>query len=194
MRNRLINVILFTSSVLLSTNLGWAKGTEEQIKDFIDEVAVSLKQAVDRYGEDIATLQEYLDHYPWKGLITDSATSEPATLKHLELNGHGKVVVVRPGERINGTVRCVYDRDRCAAFTYYKVVVGFKDLGPQVTIGHTAGLLADDTLEKFALIAPAVKGIYQVRFLTVEAFFDQTAFHHWENPNAATTIGLVIVQ
>lgn len=180
-------------------NEGWTKSTEDKIKEKIDDFADSLKHAVDKCGDDMAAIQSYLDHYHWKGVIQDEAASGPANLKYLQMNGHSRVVVVKPGERIKGIVVCNLDRDKCSALNLYRVLLGIKGVGAQTTIGNELGLAAGESLEEFSLIAPAVPGIYQVRFKVVEKLLESSALDAWTDekgnePDGTTTIGLIVVK
>ncbi len=191
---------LFTAFFCIANvNTGWAKSADNAIKGFIDNIADGLKSAVDRLGDNLAAIQDYLDNYHWKGLIQDEATSGAVTLKHLQLNGHSKAVVARPGERIQGTVLCDLDSKQCASLSLYRVVLGIKGKGAQTTIGNELGIIASESLENFVLIAPSEPGIYQIRYRLVESFAKKAALEAWvdENghePSAATTIGIVLVK
>lgn len=192
-------VVLTALFCIVSVNPGGAKNVEDKIKDLIDDVSASLKKGVDALGDDIAAIQNYLDNYPWKGLIQDKASSGPATLKHLQLNGHPKVVAVKPGERIEGIVQCHLHRDKCDPWAHYRVVLGIKGVGPQTTIFNHFGFLAGESLEKFVLIAPSQPGLYEIRFKHVEAILENTAFDAWKDengnePDGTTTIGIIYVK
>ena len=196
MKNRKLKFALLTVSALLclaNSNTAYAASAEDKVKAFIDEAANTLKGAVDRFGDDIAAIQSYLDHYQWKGVLEDETTTDPVTLKHLHLNGHGKVVVVRPGERIQGKITCKYASEKCSSFSHYLVMLGIKDQGPQTTIGSTFGASAGKTHEDFVLIAPSARGIYQILFQPTEAFLEATAFSEWRDPQLTKPIGFVVV-
>lgn len=177
----------------------WAKSTESKIKSLIDNIADELKKGIDQVGNDLAAIQKYLDHYHWKGMLEKQASSGPATLSDLKLNGHSRVVAVNPGERIEADVRCTYDANQCSTFSYYRVVVGLKGVGGITTIGNTIGSAAGDTIQRFAFTAPTVPGFYQVRFRTVEKWTETEALKEWINPSAqepdaTTTIGIIYVK
>lgn len=184
---------------VLSSNTGSAKPVGEIIDHFIDSASETLKGTVDQIGDDLVAIQNYLDNYDGKGLIQGEASSEPATLKHLQLNGHSRAVVVKPGERVEGIVQCNLDRDQCAAFGFYRIVLGIYGRGGQTTIGNELGLIAGESLEKFTLIAPAEPGIYQIRFRVVNSYFEGNAINAWvdgngSEPGGTTTIGLIVVK
>jgi len=140
-----------------------------------------------------------LNNYSWKGIIQDHASSGPATLKDLKMNGHHKVVVVDTCDTIECEVMCNLDRSKCAAFSVYRVVLGIKGLGAQTTIGNEFGIVAGESREKFTLHAPRKPGLYQVRFKPVESLLERTALESWtdehgEEPDASTTIGIILVR
>lgn len=180
-------------------NTAWTKSVEEKTKDWIDNQADALKRGVDQLGDDFDAAQDYLNHYHWKGVIEEEATSGPATLKHLELNGHSKAVVVYPGEQIEAQVECHLNPEQCSVFRLYRIVVGMKGEGPQAVIGNETGFFAGQSIEKFTLVAPDRSGIYQIRFRTVEALTKTGAIEAWvdkdgNEPDGTTTIGLIVVK
>lgn len=181
------------------TNTAWAKSGEDKIKDWIDGSADALKKGVDELGNDAEAIQDYLDNYHWKGILEDKATSGPATLKELELNGDSRAILVKPGERIEAKVKCKLDSKQCSASSLYRIVVGLQGEGPQAVIGNELGLVAGKSKEKFALIAPQKTGVYQIRFRTVEAYFESSALDAWRDregnePDGTTTIGIIVVK
>ncbi len=180
-------------------NTARAKSVGEAVKGWVEDGAQALKKGVDKIGNDFNAIQDYLDHYHWKGLIEDTATSGPATLRHLELNDNSRAIVVKPGEQIEAEVKCILDSKQCAKFDLYRIVVGIEGVGPQAVIGNELGLAAGTTREKFTLTAPNKPGMYQIRFRPVDAFFESTALHAWKDdqgnePDGKTTIGIIIVK
>jgi hypothetical protein len=192
-------LLVLIAICIVNLNMGFAKPVDDKIKDFIDDAADSLKGAVDKFGDDLMAIQKYLENYHWKGLIQDEATAGPTTLKHLHLNGHPRVIVARPGERISAFVQCNLDRDKCSALSLYRVVLGIKGQGAQTTIGNDFGLAAGESLENFVLIAPATPGVYQIRFRTVESLLEAPALKAWlddkgNEPDGTTTVGIIYVK
>lgn len=202
MKNRRLNRLAIFATALLcigSFNTAYAKHTKEKIKDAIDDAASSLKKGVEQIGENLSAIQDYLDKYEWRGMVQDEVISDPATLKHLQLNGHSRAVVAKPGERIECLVECSLDPLKCSPLHLYRVVVGIKGEGAQTTIANEFGLAARETLERFDLIAPAKPGVYEVRFKVVEAAFERSAIDAWKDakgrePDATKTIGVIIVK
>jgi len=175
-----------------------AKEVDEKVKDFIDQTAETLKNGIEKLGDDFAKIQDHLEKYPWKGLIQNQATSGPETLSHLKLNHRDKVVVVRPGEVVQGQVVCSLSED-ASLLNVYRVVIGLQDQGPQTTIGTTVGALKGSSIEEFSLTAPTKPGIYQIRFRTANNFLEGKALDHWfdekgNEPDASTTIGIIYVK
>ncbi len=178
---------------------GWAKSTEDKVKDWIDDSVEALKGGLDKLGDDFKAVQDYLDNYHWKGVIEEKATSGPVTLKHLELNKHSRAVIVEPGEKIEAEVECDLDAKQSSIFGVYRVVIGIKGEGPQVVLGNALGLASGESREKFTLIAPDKSGVYQVRFRPVDALFKGTALDAWKDkegnePDGKTTIGIIFVK
>ncbi len=171
----------------------------DAVKGWVEDAAEALKKGVDALGDDFNAIQDYLDHYHWKGIIQDKATSGPATLKHLELNENSRAIVVKPGEKIEAEIKCILDAKQCSTFGFYRIVVGIKGEGPQAVIGNELGLAAGRTREKFTLTAPNEPGMYQIRFRPVDALFEATALDAWKDeegnePDGKTTIGIIIVK
>ncbi len=180
-------------------NAGGSQSVEDKVKDWIVDSSEVLKRGVDKLGHDFNSIQDYLNNYHWKGLIQDKAASGPVTLKRLELNEHPRAVVVRPGEKIEAEVKCIFDSDKCSVFKVYRIVVGLKGEGGQAVIGNESGITAGKTIENFTLTAPEKPGMYQVRFRAVDAVFKTTAFNAWEDengnePDGTTTIGIIFVK
>lgn len=190
--------LVFLLMLCSTTNLAFAKSPVDKIKDTIDDVAGSLKKDVDRLGDDFNAVQDYLDHYQWKGIIQGEASSGIVTLSDLRLNGHHRVTAVHRGGKIEADVASFTDPNQASTFGIYRVVIGFKGLGPQTSISNP-GISAGSKVEQFTLQAPEVPGIYEIRFRTVNSLLESHAFGNWRDdhgnePDASTTIGVVIVK
>jgi len=180
-------------------NVGWAKSADDEVKGWIEDGSEALKKGVDKLSDDFTAIQKYLDNYHWKGLIEKKATSGPATLKHLKLNGYDRAVIVKPGEEIEAEVKCDFDSKECSVFGLYRIVVGLKGEDAQAVIGNESGIVAGKSEEKFTLKAPDKAGMYQIRFRTVDALFKDKALNSWKDeqgdePDGKTTIGVIIVK
>jgi len=197
---KLTPVIMALICGMFTTNTGWAEySVGDRVKDWIEKGSDSLKSGIDKLGDNFEAIQDYLNNYHWKGIVEDKATSGPATLENLQMNGRGHAIVVHPGERIKAKVDCHLDREKCSSLGYYQIVMGLNGDGPQTTIGNELGLVAGDTTEKFKLVAPDQPGIYQVQFRTVDAIRTSTALNAWKDdhgnePGSKTTIGIVVVK
>ncbi len=196
---RSLFILLTALFCVVSFNTGWAKKMDDKIKDAIDDVADFLKKGVDSLGDNLTAIQSYLDNYHWKGIVQDHAASGAASLKHLQLNGHRRAVVVRPGERIEGIVQCNIDSSKCSSLSLYRIVLGIKGQGAQTTIGNELGIGAGESLERFTLIAPTEPGFYQIRFRLVESLFESSALDAWvdhkgEEPDGTSTVGVILVK
>ncbi len=184
---------------LAHPEMGWAKSARDTIKGWVEESSDTIKKGIDELGDDLNGIQDYLNHYHWKGVLEDAATSGPVTLKHLELNDHSRAVVVKAGEKIDAEVKCILDPEQCSIFGLYRIVVGIKGEGPQAVIANESGLIARKSRESFTLIAPDKPGLYQIRFRPVDAYFQSTALHAWKDeagnePDGTTTIGIIVVK
>jgi hypothetical protein len=196
---KLLTFLLVILSVVAGFSSGWAKSVDGKVKDWIDDASEALKKGVDEVGNDISAIQNYLDNYHWKGVIQEKAQSGAVSLKHLEMNGHSKAVVVKPGERIEGVIQCDLDREQCSPLHLYRVVLGIKGQGAQTTIGNELGVVAGKSTERFTLIAPSEPGMYQIRFRLVESLLQSTALNDWvddkgNEPDGTTTIGIIFVK
>ena len=184
---------------LVHPETGWTRSARDTIKGWVEESSEALKKGVDELGNDFNAIQDYLNHYHWKGVLEDTATSGVATLKHLELNDHSRAVIVKPGEKIDAEVKCILDSEQCSIFGLYRIVIGIKGEGPQTVIGNESGLIAGTSREKFTLKAPDKPGVYQIRFRPVDAFFQSAALNAWRDkegnePDGTTTIGIIVVK
>lgn len=185
--------------VTIPVNKGYTESARDKVKSWVDDTTDALKKGIDSVGENIDAIQNYLDHYSWQDVIDEQATSGPATLKHLKLNGHPRAIVVGRGEKIDAEVRCNIDSDKCTSLGVYRVVVGLRGDGPQAIVGNETGFLAGKTKEKFTLTAPYRPGIYQIQFRTVETVSKQNALDAWldelgEEPGPRATIGVLVVK
>lgn len=192
---KLLATFLTILSILVF-NSGWAKHSEDT-KDWFDNAAKEIEKVIHKLGEETSAVQNYLNNYSWKGIIQDKASSGPATLKHLSMNGESRVLAIKPGEKIEGEVVCNMDKEKCSPLSLYRVAIGIKGLGAQTTIGNELGLIAGESVEKFSFHAPQNRGLYQIRFKVVEALLEKSALDTWTydqgEPDASTTIGIIFV-
>jgi hypothetical protein len=177
----------------------WAKSVGDKIKDSIDSAAESFKKGVDKLGDDFNAIQDYLDHYHWRGLVEDKVTDGPATLEYLTLNGHSKAIAVTPGQDIAAEVIATLDPKKVDTLSFYRIVVGIPGEGPQAVIGNEIGFAAGRSEERFFLKAPARPGIYHVCFRLVNTPLESTAREAWKDdkgyePDTRSAIGIIVVK
>ncbi len=184
---------------ILNYNAGWAKSADEKVKDCLQDTQEVLRSSIDSLGDDLEAIQTYLDNYHWKGVVRDEVSSGPATLRNLQLNGHARSTIVKPGEKIHGSINCDLDRSKCSAVSWYRVILGIPGEGAKVTIGNELGLVAGVSQEEFSLSAPMEPGLYEIRFRLSESLLDGTMKSAWHDkkghePDATTTIGVILVK
>lgn len=190
-------LIIFMISAL-SMNLGWA--TNSEIKEKVNQATETFRKGIEKCGDKVDDIQQYLRNYDYKGVIKDYVVSGPATVHHLTLNGDNRAVVVRPGERIEGIIKYKIDKERCKDIKYHRLLIGYKNLGPQTTVAAGLGYITDKENEnRFTLVAPQKPGLYQIRFRSVENFTETEALKHWTDedgnePSIKKTIGIVVVK
>jgi hypothetical protein len=178
---------------------------KESFDASVDEVAASLRDAthsleheIRRLGNNNPAIREVIHKYNWNKLVPDQASYGPATLSSLKLGGLKKAAVVRPGQLVEGEVVCSLNGKQCSPLSLYRVVLGIKNQGGQTTVFNHFGLRAGKETDRFSLVAPKEKGVYEVGFLVVEAAREGTALHAWDelektDSRAAVPIGVLIV-
>ncbi len=196
---RIAQTAFILSIFLMSYSNLHARDLKEKVKRGIENVSENIKKKVDELAGDAAALQSYFDEYSWKGMIEDEVTVEPATLSNVQMKGHSKATIVKPGEEIECQANCFLDPNKCSSLSFYRVVIGIKGEGAQTTIGNCLGTVAGKSTEKWVLRAPEKPGIYEVRFRVVTHFTESEALKSWvdekgKEPHAKTTIGIVVVQ
>ena len=175
-----------------------AHDIEEKIHQTIDDISDACKKAVEKLGNEVDAIQKYLENYSWKGVVQDQATSGDATLSHLKLNDHRRVVAVKVGEQIHGAVNCSLDAKKASFFSVHRVVIGLKGLGPQTAIYTNVGARGGESTEYFTLMAPNTPGFCQIRFRATDHFLESSALEAWyddegREPDASSTIGIIYV-
>src|SRR5690348_6823196 len=114
------SVLFFIVGLCILPCIGIAKSGRDKVKGTIDQVADGLKKGADKCGDKLDALQKYAENYDWKGLIQGEANSGAVTLSDLRLNGHHRVVVVHPGDSIDGDVVCFLNPDKVTLSQIYK--------------------------------------------------------------------------
>jgi hypothetical protein len=208
-------VFLTTALIALSSsNLLFAKSTSDKIKGGIEASADTLKQGVDKtveiaentkdsvkkgikkFGEKVEDLQTY-----FRKKFHEQATVGPATVSDVTFNGNPMVTVVKPGERIEGQLKCSLDKDQLKSIKYHCLLIGFKgreQAETAVDIGR--GIFIDqESQANFTLIAPSEPGFYKVRFRHIDGYIEHDVLNKWKDekgaaPNSSSTIGLIYVR
>ncbi len=208
-----LTVALFT---LGSSNLAWAKdkGAEEKIKGGIDTAADALKKGVEKTGDAVESAKagikkgvakmgekvEDMQAY-FRKKFHETATVGPATVSEVTFNGHHFAAVVKPGERIEGTLKCALDPAQKKDIKYHSLLIGLKGQdNAQSTVDIGRGIFIDDQSQgTFTLIAPTEPGFYKVRFRPIEGYIEHDVLTKWKDekgkaPDSTATIGLIYVK
>ena len=189
-------VMAVTLLALGSSDSAWGQeNTEDKIKSGIDTTADALKKAVEKIGDKLEDIQDYFHKK-----FHEQTSVGPATVTDVKFNDHSLAAIVKPGERIEGQLKCTLDKDKIKDIKYHRLILGFKGEGAQTSIGSGVGYFADkESKEKFVLIAPSKPGFYQVRFRPVESYTEHEALKQWKDdkgqePDKKNTIGLIYVK
>lgn len=171
----------------------------DKVADSLETVVSSLEKDLTGVGNNPYAIQNLLHGYDWNKWIPNQASSGPATLSNLKLGGGKNVIVVSPGQRIDGEVQCALNKQACSPLSLYRVVLGIKNRGGQTTIFNHFGIKAGKEVDRFTLVAPRQKGIYQLAFRVATTAREATAIEAWDKESDANLghpapIGLIIVQ
>lgn len=198
--SKLVTPIACVLTLLLGVNSQLlAKDTETKIKDKIEDIAQDLKDLVGKAGDKIEDIQHSFDSYRWKGVLSGAITLGPVTLDDLKLEKHHRAMVARPGENLKCKISYKLDASQCSALDVYRVVIGYKGIGPQTTVGASLGVVDVETRERFDLVAPSQEGVYEIRARVVKGYTEDNAMRAWldpqgNEPGSETTIGLIYVK
>lgn len=209
--------LVFLTMVLLTLGSSpslFAKSTSDKIKSGIDTGAETLKEGVDKteeiaentkanvkkgikkFGEKVEDLQTYV-----RKKFHEQATVGPATVSDVTFNDQPMAAIVKPGERIEGHLKCSLDKDQLKSIKYHCLLIGFKgreQAETAVDIGR--GIFIDqESQANFTLIAPSEPGFYKVRFRPIEGYLEHDMLNKWKDekgaaPNSSSTIGLIYVK
>jgi hypothetical protein len=153
----------------------------------VDEIAASLREAthsleyeIRHLGNNNPAIRETINRYNWNQLIPDHASYGPAVVSNLKLGGLKKAAVVKPGQLVEGEIVCSLNSKQCSPLSLYRVVLGIKNQGGQTTVFNHFGLRAGRETDRFSLVAPKERGVYEVGFLVVEAAREGTALQAWD--------------
>jgi hypothetical protein len=51
-----------------TTGTAHAKDIDQKVKDFIDQSAEALKEGINKLGDNLGEIQDYVENYSWKGI------------------------------------------------------------------------------------------------------------------------------
>ena len=209
--------LVFSTVILLalgSYNSIYAESAGDKIKGGIETTADALKKGVDKTGETIDNAKagikkgakkfgekvEDLQTY-FRKKFHEQSTFGPATVSDVTFNGSHMAAIVKPGERIEGHLKCTLDKDQLKNIKYHCLLIGFKgreQAETAVDIGRGI-FINQESHENFTLIAPSEPGFYKVRFRSIDGYIEHDVLNKWKDekgaaPNSATTIGLIYVR
>lgn len=78
----------------------------------------------------------YLQQYSWLGLVLDEITYGPITVRDVHLNRGNQLVIVKPGETVDGQLRYRVDSTDQEISHRYHLVVGLSGVGAQECVTH----------------------------------------------------------
>lgn len=141
-------------------------------------------------------INQWIHSYPYLGLISKEVAYGPITLKNLDFDGSGHVVIAEPGEVIDGTVHYKIDSSKLESMNLHHIIVGIKDQDAQSCITHSLGVWNRKGKSSFSLKAPLEKGVYEVRFDYQNSLCCEDAIAAWQAdaPSSNATVGVIIVE
>jgi len=171
----------------------------DQTLDVLQQKIYTLENEINSLESDIHAIQDKIRDYHWEKWLPSHASYGSATLSDLKLGEtHAPVILTAPGQQIEGEVVCSLNREQCSPLKMYRVVLGIKNRGGQITVFNHFGLHAGKEVEHFTIEAPNERGIYQVGFKVVETIWTDTALKSWEEDTendggTPAIIGLIVV-
>jgi hypothetical protein len=141
-------------------------------------------------------IQEWIHTCPYIGLVAKEISYGPITLKDLDLDHNGRVVIAKPNEELNGTIKYKVDSGDLDTLKVHHIIVGIKDQDAQTCIAHAFGIADKEGKTHFTLIAPAKKGVYEIRFDYQTALTCGEAAKCWREdpPSSKAAVGIIIVE
>lgn len=141
-------------------------------------------------------INEWITSCPYIGLVAKEVTYGPITLKHLDLEDNGRMVIAEPGEKISGTVRYRVNSDQLDSWHLQHILIGIKGQDNPTCITHSMGAWDKKGKSHFTLQAPLEKGVYEIRFDYHNALLCKDAAEAWsaDSPSAKATVGIIIVE
>lgn len=159
-------------------------------------LAVFCLQSVHSAESPSDKINKWIKSTPWIGLVAKEVKYGSITLKDLDLDKSGRLVMAEPGEVIEAEVKYKVDSDQMDSLSLHHVIVGIKGEDDAACITHSFGLWDKKGKSSFTLKAPEKKGVYEVRFGYTEAVFCDEAVKAWKDdtPSAEATVGIIIVE
>lgn len=184
--------------VTVASPLAYAADAASKTDEMIDSAAEKLKEVLNASGEKIEEAQKYLQEYDWQGLVP-KPYSGAVGISGATFNGKYVACVVKPGERIEGEVVVVVDKEKSQGLKDHRLIIGFKNIGAQTSFSVKPFVADQVQREKFTLVAPMDPGLYQVRFRSVQSPTEAEALKLWNDeqglaPAATSTIGFIWVK
>jgi hypothetical protein len=162
----------------------------------IDDAKAGIKKGIHKFGEKVEDLQAYFSQK-----FHEQSTFGPATVSDVTFNGQHMATIVKPGEHIEGHLKCTLDKDQLQNIKYHSLLIGFKgreQAETAVDIGR--GIFINQESEaNFTLIAPNEPGFYKVRFRPIDGYIEHDVLNKWKDekgaaPHNTATIGLIYVR
>ena len=141
-------------------------------------------------------ISDWFSSCPYIGLVAEEITYGPITLKDFNMDDKGRLVIAKPGEELQCSVKYYLDSNQMESWNMHHVVVGIKGEDSQSCITHSLGLWDKKGKTNFNLTAPSKKGVYEVRFDYEKVLTCGDAVSHWkeETPSSKATVGIIIVE
>ncbi|HEX2579562.1 MAG TPA: hypothetical protein VHK67_04075 [Rhabdochlamydiaceae bacterium] len=180
----------------IQTSADTLKKGVDKTKEIAENTKEGVKKGAKKFGEKVEDLQTY-----FRKKFHEQATVGHATVSDVTFNGHSMAAIVKPGERIEGQLKCTLDKEQLKNIKYHCLLIGFKGrekAETAVDIGR--GIFVDqDSRAGFTLIAPSEPGFYKVRFKPMEGYIEHDMLNKWKDPNgtlpnSSSTIGLIYVR
>jgi len=131
--------------------------------------------------------------------VQETFVKSPLSVANLNLYRQGNMVVVRPGEKIYGTINFFCDTEHMNPEALNQIVVGFAEMGPQTCIFHERGYRCSDKgILSLVLQAPSEPGVYDVLCYLAHAYSPAEAMLSWwgegEEVTSKVVVGRVVVK
>jgi hypothetical protein len=141
-------------------------------------------------------INEWIESCPHIGLVAKEVNYGPITLKKLDLDNNGRVVIAQPGETIKGSVQYKVDAEELKSLHLHHIILGIKSGEAQSCITHALGIWDAKGTAHFSLIAPFNKGVYEILFDYQTGVSCKNALEEWRKnpPSSKAVVGIIIVE